>query len=98
MALFAFLILVLLVFAAVSVWIYKVSKYRSNRIGLYAPAIFAAIGILLVIFKYAFVSRGYDAILDIVLIQLFSFLLGVFLLAGLIFDFIRHYRSSRENR
>ncbi|WP_088009045.1 hypothetical protein [Indiicoccus explosivorum] len=73
-----------------------IAKQRTKRFHLYLPAMLAAVGILVVLAKYVFISKGNDVIFDIVLIMLFSVILGMFLLLAVSVDAWNYWLGKRN--
>ncbi|WP_163971851.1 hypothetical protein [Oceanobacillus halotolerans] len=53
----------------------------------YIPSIVSAFSIAIVYFKMAFISQGYQPILDIVIMIILSVVLGVSLLGAILMEF-----------
>ncbi|WLD94140.1 hypothetical protein [Alkalihalobacillus sp. AL-G] len=70
----------------ISVLLYRFSKNTSNKLMKYIPSIVSALSIALVYLKMSFISQGYEAITDIVVIIFLSFALGVSLLVAVVID------------
>ena len=72
--------------AAALLGFWFILKNRKERRKLYYPSIAAVFGMAAVVFKYLFISEGYDGILDVVLLIMLAILLGIFLLTAVSLD------------
>ena len=72
----------------VAVLLYKISTKRTRKLIKYIPSILFAISICMMYLKILFISKGYEAILDIVIIIFLAIGLGISLLGAIIIEFI----------
>ncbi|MEH7126195.1 hypothetical protein V7127_23575 [Bacillus sp. JJ1773] len=84
----------IVVITFVAVLLYKISKQKSDKLTKYIPSILFAISIALVYFKMFFISKGYDAISDIVVIIFLSVGLGNSLLGAIIIEIINKWKET----
>lgn len=86
----------ILILAVVAVWLYQISKKKSKKLLKYIPAILFAVSIALVYFKMLFISKGFEAITDIVAMILLSIGLGIALFTAVIVEIIRLIRVCNK--
>jgi 4-amino-4-deoxy-L-arabinose transferase-like glycosyltransferase len=78
----------ILIIGIVTAQAFKFSNNKSNKLKKFIPSIIFALCIALFYLKMLFVSKGYDAIIDIVFIIFLSIGLGSSLIVALILEFI----------
>ena len=72
----------------VAVLLYKISTKRMHKLIKYIPSILFAISICMMYLKILFISKGYEAISDIVVIIILAIGLGSSLLGAIIIEII----------
>jgi NAD/NADP transhydrogenase beta subunit len=92
----AFLIIIVII-TFVSLFIYRFGRNKSKRLTKYIPSIASALSIALIYLKMTFISEGYQPILDIVIMIIISFVLGVSLLIAVVTDLLNNRNKNRIN-
>ena len=82
------LLIALVIIMLISLFLYRFGRDKSKRLIKYIPSIASALSIALVYLKMIIISKGYQPILDIVIMIILSVVLGVSLLIAVTMDFL----------